>query len=546
MNYVRSLAAAVALSAILIAGAVAQESGGSAAPQTSVPPASGAGELSVDAVLPSGNLVILGARPDMKLRIDGADRGVLGSGVFRNVPAGAHAIELEGPSSYWKASVIVTADDTTSVEAKPSPVGRIEVSAPADATIVAAWISSAGTGAGAGSRSIQGGGAFERAIAGSYELVATGSGYVEARTRIDVAQGMIARWTPWTRGYLEFIDAPAGASYTLEGQDSASGLAVGTVGELVPGKVRVSLSAPGFFDAKVECEIQAGKTTSVSVALEPFVPGNVELYGLPEEATVRLDGKPLRVERASASGPARISNLPVRKPVRLELLDSRAASLDRQSSILAITLNNGETRTIKLKTGALRLPFVPKGSRVSFGPGAGDLELLAAPDAFVTSFELAGLLPGNYPIKLVGPRPYAGTIVIQAGSKSEPQAYRETILASLSAERSQSQALRDKIARYKAAGWIAAASGVLGGIGTGTVYYLGKQAMDDYWSSPSTADALAARARAESLGSILMGSIAVTGIGLGLSPVFFLLAPDDSGLKESMQILDEQIKALQP
>ncbi|MDP3180156.1 MAG: hypothetical protein Q8M76_19750, partial [Spirochaetaceae bacterium] len=489
-----------------------------------------------------GNLVILGAKPDMKLALDGEDRGALGSGVLRNIPAGEHAIELVSSGSYWTAMVNVQADETTSVEAKPSPIGRIEVTAPPDAIILVEWTSSAGTGAGTGSRSIQGGGAFERAIAGPYELIASGPGYIEARTRIDVAQGATARWTPWTKGYLEFVGAPSGASFKVEGQDAAFGKAVGTVGEILPGTVRVGLTAPDYYDKTVEIQVQVGKITRIDVVMEPFVPGNVDLYGLPAQATVRVDGKVVDVERQE-TGVARVAGLPARKTLRLEIIDPRASSLERQSAVFSLTLGSGETRAIELKIGALRLPYIPKLSRVLLGVGTAESEIATSTEVYATDFELAGLLAGTYQVKVEGPMPYSGTVVVQEGVKSIPRTYGESFVASFTAERAQHRVLIVKAASWRTAGWISATAGILGCIGAGTVYYLGTQALDEYRSAPSTVDALAARTRAESLASLFTGAIAASSVSLGLSPLFFLLAPDDSVAREAIEMLDEQIKA---
>ena len=75
-------------------------------------------EVSFAMVALKGNLLIASSNADTVLYIDGAKKGPLGSGAFRDLAIGAHDLELRGKDLHWTGTVEVRADSTTRVEAK--------------------------------------------------------------------------------------------------------------------------------------------------------------------------------------------------------------------------------------------------------------------------------------------------------------------------------------------------------------------------------------------------------------------------------------------
>ena len=74
-------------------------------------------EVSLTMVALKGNLLIASSSPDAVLFVDGAKKGPLGSGAFRDLAIGAHDLELRGKGLHWTGTVEVRADSTTRVEA---------------------------------------------------------------------------------------------------------------------------------------------------------------------------------------------------------------------------------------------------------------------------------------------------------------------------------------------------------------------------------------------------------------------------------------------
>jgi TolB-like protein len=81
--------------------------------------------LSMKLSLLYGNLFIKSEVPEVSVYLDGALQGSLGSGLFENIPAGPHVVELKGEGWYWKAEVMIGAGQSMQIEAHPQAFGSI-------------------------------------------------------------------------------------------------------------------------------------------------------------------------------------------------------------------------------------------------------------------------------------------------------------------------------------------------------------------------------------------------------------------------------------
>jgi formylglycine-generating enzyme required for sulfatase activity len=144
------------------------------------------------------------------------------------------------------------------VEAGPAVVGRISYDIPQG---VSARVEGKGF-----DRTLSGRGTVENMPAGSYTAIASGSGYVEERTTIQIARGQETLYIAYRAGTLEITGTPAGADVYVDGMHR--GALPLTLRDIVKGSHSIEVKEDGYEDAREAAAVQGGFGAKVSVALK--------------------------------------------------------------------------------------------------------------------------------------------------------------------------------------------------------------------------------------------------------------------------------------
>ena len=96
----------------------------------------------------------------------------------------------------------------------------------------------------------------------------------------------------------------------------------------------------------------------------------------------------------------------------------------------------------------------------------------------------------------------------------------------------------------KSLGWGFLGAGALMGAGSAVSYILGADAYDSYSNAAVSADAVSSRADAELYGTLFVGTLVGSVLGLAAGGFFHITAPDPSYMDEQIRNLDEQIRTL--
>jgi len=484
-------------------------------------------EVSVSLRSMTGNLYVAlapGSDPQgaqTRLYVDGADKGDLGTGIFKGIPVGPHEIELKGKDLHGSVTVNVGANDTAQAAALVLPVGSVSIDAPADTPI-----DLSGPGWKIERR---GGGLVADVPAGRVDLSAGGSdGWVAAQASETLAKGRTLEWKPYSGGTLVFEGPDADVLACIDG--ASSDPASGRLDGVAPGERCVVLKRPGSRDKTLSVAVAPGKTTVVATGLDRFEPATVSFddFGL---GLALVAPKDVAVEKAS-SGWDVASGV----PVSLRFSSPYAERIDTDYG--PTTFAEGEARKLAIPNGRIVLPWLVSSDRVCIG-SASTLQLTNQADE---GFRSDPLPAGEYTVS-VGSK-YTGTVTVPDGGIAEPQGYREAMSASLVAER---QTVQKRLAARHAAtsaGWISLAAGVLGAAGAGVVYWLGDQAMSSYRGQTTTGGAGEAFKDVQLYQALFPVAAGVGGLGLGLSTILFLGGPDPRALQKSIDELNVGIMTL--
>lgn len=152
-------------------------------------------EISIKLEIALGRLFIRSTEQEVSVWLDGKDLGPLGSGLFRDIPAGERGLELKGEGIYWSGTVLVDSGKTVTVEAFPRVVGEIVYSLPEGAR---AEIS----GPGGVQKRVSGSGSVMVPV-GVYNIRAFGPDYIPLETAAEIARGGRVEFSP----ALEYTDA---------------------------------------------------------------------------------------------------------------------------------------------------------------------------------------------------------------------------------------------------------------------------------------------------------------------------------------------------
>ena len=142
-----------------------------------------------------GRVFVRSSEKEVRVFLDTTELGGLGAGLFKDIPAGEHELELVGAGLYWRQEVTVVSGETTTVEAYPREVGSIRYHIPEGAKAEIAGREYR--------QVVHGSGTLERVYAGSYGAVVSGPDYVTAEVPIEVERsGEIGRASCRERVFL--------------------------------------------------------------------------------------------------------------------------------------------------------------------------------------------------------------------------------------------------------------------------------------------------------------------------------------------------------
>ena len=156
-------------------------------------------EIEISLELSLGRLFIKSSEEDVIVFFDGKSLGPLGSGLFRDLPAGEHTVVLKGEGLYWEGKVAIAADASVTLEAWPRAFGSLRYDLP-EGTVCELT----GTG---GSEKLTGRGGLDLPI-GSYRLSVSGDRYLPLEERIDIERGREVSFAPrleYTEKYKEHL-----------------------------------------------------------------------------------------------------------------------------------------------------------------------------------------------------------------------------------------------------------------------------------------------------------------------------------------------------
>ncbi len=144
-------------------------------------------ELTLRLEIALGRIFVKSMDRSVSVHLDGKELGLLGSGLFKDLPAGEHSIELKGNGVYWNGSVTIESGKTVTVEAFPSPFGTVRYRIPEGASAVF-------TGS-VGKRTVSGEGEMTLAV-GVYTIRFAGDWYEPREERIEIVRGGFVTLAP--------------------------------------------------------------------------------------------------------------------------------------------------------------------------------------------------------------------------------------------------------------------------------------------------------------------------------------------------------------
>ena len=251
-------------------------------------------EVSLELERMKSNLLVATGEKTVSVFIDGEAKGPLGSGLFRELPAGEVSLELKGEGLYYQGRVSLKGGETTKVSAEPRPVGSLAYEAPADA-----WITIVATGY---HQKLGGTGKVENLAVGRYRITTADIGYGAVTQNIDVAKGKTVSFRLEAPGAVEIHGIPSNVAEVssgtktlpTEGKDSV------VLPGLVPGKSTIIhfklLADIGWTNDELRVTPRAGETLRVEAPS-----GRLSFEWLPASAKVLLNAEELPVALSPAS-----------------------------------------------------------------------------------------------------------------------------------------------------------------------------------------------------------------------------------------------------
>ncbi|MFH2114694.1 MAG: PEGA domain-containing protein, partial [Spirochaetota bacterium] len=497
-------------------------------------------EVSLKLERMKGNLFVEANEKNVEVWLDGQKVGPLGTGLFRDLPAGEHSLELKGQDLYHQSRITIPGNETARLAAVVVGIGSIQVEAPDSITVSL-------SGPGGLARSQRGAGTVSALPEGSYRLTATGSGFEQVSTTLNVRKGGTARWTPYTVGTLQITVAATGARLSVNGQTPGE---VPASLALAPGRYSLAFSAPGYHETIETVNVIAGRTLNINPSLKELARASLEIDKAPFGVRLVINNSPVTspVESAATAKTLLVKDIPAGIPVNLEAQVAFATQLDASLARMDLRFEEGVTLRMELPSGQFSVPWLPEKSVLYFTPGGrnpGGQGTVAVPMSQAgLTWESPILVAGLYEVRMLSPYRYSGMVTIQNGKVIELPGFRETMQTALGNDIvAQQKRIKARSTRTRF-GWVSLATGLVGSGAAAAAYYLGGQAWDSYQNAQATQDALGAKTPAELWGTVLPSAAAAGGLGLGLAPILWAGGPDPKALERSIAASEESLKRL--
>jgi hypothetical protein len=187
-----------------------------------------------------GNLFVESNDSTVDVYVDGLRLGPLGTGLFRDIPAGDRIVDQ-------RASLTVPGNETARIKLSVVGIGAFAADAPPDVRI-----SLSGNGP---SRDLNGGSTLADLPEGTYRVSASGSGYQTTASSVTVRKGQTVSWTPYQVGWVNFIVSPTMATFSIDGRDYGR---VPKEMALPPESYTLKFMAPGFKESQLTLNVSLG------------------------------------------------------------------------------------------------------------------------------------------------------------------------------------------------------------------------------------------------------------------------------------------------
>ena len=149
----------------------------------------GIAELSMILKQTFGNLFIKSTKDNVDVFLDRSSLGALGSGLYKDIPAGRKRLELIGDGLYWEGNIEILENESVVVEAKPKEVGTLNLYLPPGVSAVLKGPEGQYQMTNANSK-------LERIWAGEYQMTVTGEGVEEFSGTVVIRRGKTTSLRP--------------------------------------------------------------------------------------------------------------------------------------------------------------------------------------------------------------------------------------------------------------------------------------------------------------------------------------------------------------
>ena len=165
----------------------------------------GLSEVNIKLEVTYGRIFIKTSDSDVDVIIDGKNMGRYSDGLYKDVPAGVHELELKGDGLYWQQKIFIDQDKTLNVEAYPRDYGVLIYKLPDGAAAVLKSSTYETELSGRGAIDIP---------ADSYTITASLENHETIDERISLKRSETARFEPEMVYTSEYLTAEASAKYS--------------------------------------------------------------------------------------------------------------------------------------------------------------------------------------------------------------------------------------------------------------------------------------------------------------------------------------------
>ena len=248
-------------------------------------------ELALKLERMKGNLVVVSTEKQLTVALDGKFLGAFGTGLFRDLDAGEHLVELRGEGLYARSMVDIRGEATTRIEPLLREVGSIVFDFPVGANVA---VSSS-----TGDWMVSASGTMDDISAGDYSVSARIGSYSDSAI-LKVLRGQVASYLLAAPASIRFEGIPSNVEAIQVGDRrmEVSGRQVISIDGIRPNEAIPVTIFAGARSVQLLAETEAGKTTIVRIPA-----GRIVFDWLPHGSMATLDGLPIKL----SDGPLRSS-----------------------------------------------------------------------------------------------------------------------------------------------------------------------------------------------------------------------------------------------